>query len=644
MAEEVQAELDRMVPALNDLQERGVFSKEEIHAIVDRRRLSEYDMRRRQPRKADYLRYLQQEMDLEKLRKLRVKRIRREVKGREGKPDDNHDHERSKHIGDQHIVQHIHLLWTRTLRKFKSDVNMYLQYAAFCKEVHAQRTLSRVYGEALRIHPHKVDLWIEAASHEFFQAGSVQNARVLMQRGLRIHPKAVNLWLQFFALELHFATKMMGRRKILQGDDNSTTPTTDGDNHDPFAIATLVFKNAVSNFPNDVNVRVKFWEHCHMFPQTEPVKRAIWQSIVTECGDNPEAWLAWAIFVKEQRIIGVANKKNEEKLDVGDVGFLQSGLPGEPEDDDADQPADQKKRKGEHGTVLTDEYDDATVLNILQKAVDKIRTEEIVLKAARMVSLYIRDLTTKGDSDEIEVEASKQFLHKILSKAAKQSFYSADLALEYARFFVITGRKEQARKCLRHFINTNGTKIKTEIWLQLAALSEDAVTDILDEASKRTPVNNKDHFLLLVYLLGAKMQSGEANNLFPLFERIILLAPGFKGSLVFPKENFGVRGLADACVQFLIRSKEKVGIEAARKVYQAILYKSTVAPDLLEADEETCIHFFSECVDVERLAQKESKRKSDLKRLYDTIVKLLGHSPLAEDFLQQKREDLASYR
>ena len=86
MAEEVQADLDRMVPALNDLQQRGVFTKEEIHAIVDRRRLSEYALRRRRPRKADYLRYLQQEMDLEKLRKLRVKRngeaSRRPVQGK----------------------------------------------------------------------------------------------------------------------------------------------------------------------------------------------------------------------------------------------------------------------------------------------------------------------------------------------------------------------------------------------------------------------------------------------------------------------------------------------------------------------------------------------------------------------------------
>ena len=78
MAEHVQEALDEMVAPLRDLQEREVFSVAEIHAIVARRRDSEYALRHRIPRKADFLRYIQAEMDLERLRKLRVKRLRRE--------------------------------------------------------------------------------------------------------------------------------------------------------------------------------------------------------------------------------------------------------------------------------------------------------------------------------------------------------------------------------------------------------------------------------------------------------------------------------------------------------------------------------------------------------------------------------------
>jgi len=80
MAEQVQAALDRMVPALADLQERGVLTAAEIRATVRRRRDSEYLLRRREARKADFLQYLQQELALERLRQLRVQRLRNEAR------------------------------------------------------------------------------------------------------------------------------------------------------------------------------------------------------------------------------------------------------------------------------------------------------------------------------------------------------------------------------------------------------------------------------------------------------------------------------------------------------------------------------------------------------------------------------------
>ena len=67
MAEQVQAILDRMVPALRDLMDKEVFTESEVKAIVERRRESEYLLRRRSARKADYLRYIEAERNLEKL-------------------------------------------------------------------------------------------------------------------------------------------------------------------------------------------------------------------------------------------------------------------------------------------------------------------------------------------------------------------------------------------------------------------------------------------------------------------------------------------------------------------------------------------------------------------------------------------------
>ena len=40
---------------------------------------------------------------------------------------------------DHHIEQHIHLIFRRGLRKFKSDLNFWMQYIDFCKKNESQK-------------------------------------------------------------------------------------------------------------------------------------------------------------------------------------------------------------------------------------------------------------------------------------------------------------------------------------------------------------------------------------------------------------------------------------------------------------------------------------------------------------------------
>ena len=49
--------LERMVPELEQLEEKGFFDKAEITELVKRRENFEYALKRRTPAKADYLRY-----------------------------------------------------------------------------------------------------------------------------------------------------------------------------------------------------------------------------------------------------------------------------------------------------------------------------------------------------------------------------------------------------------------------------------------------------------------------------------------------------------------------------------------------------------------------------------------------------------
>jgi U3 small nucleolar RNA-associated protein 6 len=633
MAEEVQAALDRMVPALNDLRERQVFTPEEIRAVVDRRRTQEYNLRRVQPRKADFLRYLQDEMQLEALRKLRVRRLQREEKERQrGQPRPTEHDKTTKHIGDQHIVSHLHHIWTRTLRKYKADVSLYLEYASFCKEVHAHQTLSRVYGEALRLHPNKMNLWIEAASHEFFAAGSVQNARILLQRGLRIHPTAENLWIQHFSLELHFAIKMMGRQQVLQG-----RLPTDDEAFDRFQLARIVYQSAVSKVPA-VRFRVRLWDQCRLFPHTEALKLFILHSIREECGEEPEAWLAWALFASEKEIEKAQeNLTDENEEDEGEPGFLRAV--GDEENDNHGEPDSKKQKAGDGSAAVKTDINDESLLDILKRATETIQSEEMYLKAGRMVNRYIDDRQAGNES----IVAAVEFLETVLEKAARSSFYSADLALEQASFLTRCGTEDKAIACLSDFVATH-KDTTASVWIQLASLDEAHRIDILSRASKQLPVTSKDHFCILLHQFGAKLQAGRTEDLLALLERVILLAPGFKSDLVLAESPFGVDGMADVCVQYLKYVHEAEGVAAARRVYGAVLYRSTVAKDLVQVDQDTMLEFFDTAIDAEQSVEDTKERSRSLRRLYDVIIGLLGDTPLADDFRQRRREDLANAR
>lgn len=73
--ERVQYSLESSLPELKDLQTNGIFSPLEIKEIIKRRTHFETQLVRRQPRKKDFLEYVEYEMALEKLRKRRSERL-----------------------------------------------------------------------------------------------------------------------------------------------------------------------------------------------------------------------------------------------------------------------------------------------------------------------------------------------------------------------------------------------------------------------------------------------------------------------------------------------------------------------------------------------------------------------------------------
>jgi len=456
MAEQVQAILERMVPPLKDLRSRGIFTDAEVRKIVERRRRAEYALQRRGGAAllSDYLRYIDDEVNLERLRKLRKEKVmsemreeRRERRRRRGQAttadnDDDGEEEdnnprhayKTSGPGDSHIVSHVHFLYQRTLRKFHHPLDVLLNYAHFARECKSFHVLSRIYAEGLQHHPREAGLWIESASFEYFGyvaqdyennngggkdgkdgevnskvvGSSIRNARVLMQRGLRINGSSAELWLQYFALELHYVQKLRGRREILEGgeDDDEEEEEEGGGEATSLLPARIIIKNAIMAVPHDVRFRLRFVEACGMFPRTGPLEEYVMEGIGRDFGKSVEGWVARISFAEERWRDGKSGKKASGGGGGGVVGFLgeidddgegKNNEDGEDDDEESDDEGQPKKKARLEMSGGFRRCDNDPALVLLGEALEAVPTPRMYLEAARFLRMRIRRLIDSGD-------------------------------------------------------------------------------------------------------------------------------------------------------------------------------------------------------------------------------------------------------
>jgi U3 small nucleolar RNA-associated protein 6 len=722
MAEHVQAALDLMVAPLQDLQERGVFAVTEIRAVVNRRRDSEYALRRRQPRKADFLRYLQAEMDLEKLRQLRSKSLLQKQRQQEQKDksegqgaatDTTNQNQNqttttttTKHIGDKHIIQHIHLLWVRTLRKYRADVALYLQYADFCKETGSFRKLSQCYSQALQLHPKEPGLWIEAASHEFFQAGSVPAARVLLQRGLRINGTAMDLWVQYFGLELHFVQKMQGRRNILMGgsagnsvnvkkisddEEDEEEPSLETEkeeeddeemvqgasavsalssNYDAHAMAKIVYDNAIAAVSDNVAFRLRFLDQCRLFPDTVELAQHIVDSIQKDaaCQGQPEAWIARAMYAWEKSSSSVAGTGAATEA----KGFVQ-------------EPSSKRQKSSKSATPKALANSDSVdpVLAVLEEATETLQTEDMYLQAIRFLRSYMEQLEPgngadndndddEEDSEEVQetevnpenerlLESARTFLEKLFKDASTRDFYGSDLVSAHVDYLESCEEVEDAVNVLEAFFKTKAKPaaeaddkfVPAELWTdwaRLVAFSQSTVAGIriLQKALKQIPMAEPDHVMILLELLGAKLMAGDeaegVGDFTDIFQRILLLAPGFEEMLQDIEDpSFGISNVSIACLEYLRYKINKEGVAGARVVYNAVLFQSSLGKSMAAECNESIKAFVDESIEAEMNEDKTTAAaKNHLRRLFDVVVDAFADTSL-EDEYRRKRNEVVIY-
>jgi hypothetical protein len=609
MAEHVQAALDQMVVPLRDLMDRHVFTQLEIKAIVARRRESEYLLRRVTARKADFLRYIEQEMALERLRELRTLKSKRDH--RKSQPqleDDNQTNKPSKqkeHVGDVHIVQHIHLLFVRVIRKFRSDLSLHLQHAEFCKQQRSWTRLGRVYAEALLIFPKKPGLWIAASSHEFFgPARNIRNARVLLQRGLRFNNKSEELWIEYFSLEMHYAQTLKGRRKVLLQQQQALEEDVET-NQDEYKIPLIILKNAMQAIPLSIQLRLQFMDVCKGFPSTAMLMDFLQKSIARNFPSQPEAWIARALYEAERHKDSLKNEETQNK--------------------DYPERFRKKARLVEHDAVLS----------ILGEAIEELKTDEVLLLVYRFVEQYLDELQNRG-TDAVMIENVKRFIEALWRNAKEVK--SADLVLQHVQCLVSGGQVVKALERIKNFCTTQKF-VTSKPWLRWASLApRDDQKGILQRALQKIPMDSPDYMEILLQLFGSQIQSDDVESvLHDSLQLILMLAPKTTEGVLVKDTGlaFELSTVPDALFAMLMHSFEKSGIQGARKVYSAVLFRSTLT--LTEKNFEGVEKFVSACLTLEkRLSNIDYKR---LLRLYDKAVATFAGTSLEDGYREKRMEN-----
>ena len=184
---------EQSVPELQELARKNIFTKAEIASIARKRSDFEHILNARGSKPQDYARYTEYEMNLESLRRKRVKRLGVKT---------------SNHTGQRRIF----FVLDRATRKFPGDVGLWMQYITFVQKQRSSKKVSQLLTKVLRLHPTKPELWIYAAT---MRGTNITEARSYMQRGLRLCESSERLWIEYARLEMINVSKIAGRRRIL---------------------------------------------------------------------------------------------------------------------------------------------------------------------------------------------------------------------------------------------------------------------------------------------------------------------------------------------------------------------------------------------------------------------------------------------
>ena len=282
MAEVVQSHIEEMLPEVYELQQLGVLSSAEGKSVIKTRTDFEYKMRRRISKKQDFLRFIDFELKLEKLKQSRILQL--------GLNDVSEG-------ARYRSLQRIHFIFQKCLRKYKSDVPLWIRYIQYCKQVSSTRSLGLAFVEALKHNPNCVKLWIMSSKNEMEVNKNVSAARSIFLQALKFNSDSAELWTEYFRLEVLHVEKLQKRRQIMDACDKPSALAATDDFMN-FKTARIVFKNALSCINltsqtlsgfSDVVGKLEF--------NGEELMKFLFEAALKQSPDNSSLWVCLAEFV-----------------------------------------------------------------------------------------------------------------------------------------------------------------------------------------------------------------------------------------------------------------------------------------------------------------------------------------------------------
>lgn len=212
---------EQSVPELQEFARKKIFTKEEIASIARKRSDFEHVLNARGSKAQGYARYAEYEMNLDSLRRKRIRRLGVKT---------------SNHTGQRRVF----FVLDRATKKFPGDIGLWMQYIAFAQKLSSNKKVSRLLTSVLRLHPTKPELWIYAAK---MSAADITEARSYMQRGLRLCASSKELWVEYARLEMIHVSKIAARRRILGLDvekaEEKSKENLEDDDEDMIAIPAI---------------------------------------------------------------------------------------------------------------------------------------------------------------------------------------------------------------------------------------------------------------------------------------------------------------------------------------------------------------------------------------------------------------------